>query len=188
MTKTVVAVLWDFAWTLIAPEPAGRWLASGLAEAGVRVPAEEQAAWAAKAAGAGFPGPATPRGEADQLAAWRHRALGPEIHEAVYRGLLERAGLPWPQAAQALYHRHMAADGWERYPDAVHVLKRLTAAGVACGGVSNIGWDIRFPLAAAGLLPYWARSCAPTRRVSASRIRRCSPSPASAWASPRSGP
>ncbi|RNG33510.1 HAD family hydrolase [Streptomyces botrytidirepellens] len=156
MAKMVAAVLWDFAWTLMAPEPAGRWLARGLAEAGVRVRAEEQAAWAAKAAHAGFPGPATPRRDLtpDQLAAWRHRALGPEIHEAVYRGLLERAGLPWPQAAQALYRRHMAADGWQRYPDAVHVLKRLTTAGVACGVVSNIGWDIRVPLDSAGLLPY----------------------------------
>jgi HAD superfamily hydrolase (TIGR01509 family) len=48
----------------------------------------------------------------------------------------------------------MAADGWEPYPDAVNVLKRLTAAGVACGVVSNIGWDIRVPLNSAGLLPY----------------------------------
>ncbi|WP_086886297.1 HAD family hydrolase, partial [Streptomyces rhizosphaericus] len=136
--------------------PADRWLAWGLAETGVRVRAEEQAAWAAKAAHAGFPGPATPRRDLtpDQLAAWRHRALGPEIHEAVYRGLLERAELPWPRAARALYRRHMAADGWERYPDAVHVLKRLTTAGVVCGVVSNIGWDIRVPLGSAGLLPY----------------------------------
>lgn len=140
----------------MAPETAERWLARGLAEAGLRVQVEEQAAWAAKAARAGFPGPATPHREltADQLAAWRHRALDPEIHEAVYRDLLERAELPWPQAAQALYRRHMAGDGWQSYPDAVNVLKRLTTAGVACGVVSNIGWDIRVPLLAAGLLPH----------------------------------
>jgi hypothetical protein len=93
---TKVAVLWDFAWTLMAPESAGRWLARGSAEAGVRVPAEEQAAWAAKADGAAFPCPATPHRDLTpgQLAAWRHRELGPEIHESVYRGLLERARLP----------------------------------------------------------------------------------------------
>jgi hypothetical protein len=55
VTKTVTAVLWDFAWTLMAPEPESRWLTGGLVEAGVQVGAGEQAAWAAKAAEAGFP-------------------------------------------------------------------------------------------------------------------------------------
>jgi putative hydrolase of the HAD superfamily len=48
----------------------------------------------------------------------------------------------------------MAADGWQPYADAADVLKRLTAAGLACGVVSNIGWNIRVPLGAGGLLPY----------------------------------
>jgi len=130
------------------------WLATALDEAGVKVSTEDQAAWVGIAQAAGFPCPKTPKADLDdhQLSAWRHRALDPDTHLAVYRALLESAGLPWLQAAAALHELHMAAAGWEAYPDAAPVLTRLRDAGIACAVVSNIGWDIRIPLKSAGLL------------------------------------
>ncbi|NIY65555.1 haloacid dehalogenase domain-containing protein hydrolase [Streptomyces malaysiensis] len=146
-------MLWDFAHTLMAPEAPEQWLSAALDSAQVTAPDAEVLAWAERAAAAGFPCPVTPTDlTLRERTAWRHRAIDPDLHRAVYQRLLETAGLPWPSAASALYHRHMTAAGWDPYPDALPVLDALRAAGVRCAVVSNIGWDIRGPLGNAGIL------------------------------------
>ncbi|MFI0220633.1 HAD family hydrolase [Streptomyces lydicus] len=151
--RVIGAVLWDFAGTLMAPETAERWVDGALREAEVTADAMERRAWARRAAAAGLPAPVTPREWSErERAVWRDRDRDPGLHRALGYRLLTEAELPWPRAASALYERHMSPAGWQPYPDAGEVLRRVRSAGLRSCVVSNIGWDLRPVLQRAGLL------------------------------------
>ncbi|HEX2131634.1 MAG TPA: HAD-IA family hydrolase [Actinophytocola sp.] len=75
---------------------------------------------------------------------WARRDLDPETHRAVYLAALTTSDIPVaPDVAEVLYARMIDPASWRPYPDTVPTLRRLRAAGVRVGVVSNIAWDIR---------------------------------------------
>ena len=92
---------------------------------------------------------------------WARCDLDPRAHRAAFTGLLIRAGIP-EDIAVPWYNRCVSPAGWQPYPDTAPVLRQLRAAGIAVAIVSNIGWDLRPVLAAAGLddlVDFCALSC-----------------------------
>jgi len=81
--------------------------------------------------------------------AWDHRDLDPALHRQAYLHVLRSSGLG-EQHADALYRRVIDPAEWTVYPDTVAVLNRLRGNGVRTAVVSNIAWDIRAVLTAAG--------------------------------------
>ncbi|ATE53573.1 HAD family hydrolase [Actinosynnema pretiosum] len=78
--------------------------------------------------------------------------LSVEAHRAVWTGLIAEAG-PFPDGVvEAVYAGLTDPAGWRPYPDALPVLTELRARGLKLGVLSNIGWDLRPALAAAGVL------------------------------------
>ncbi|MEV7465460.1 HAD-IA family hydrolase [Streptomyces kronopolitis] len=153
------AVLLDWAGTVAHLESTDEWLSGALAEAGITVPAQDRAAWVRQAEAAGLPGGRRPADlSPHDLAAWWRRDLDPQAHRSVYDRLLEEAGLPWPEAAGALYRRTMSADGWRIDPAARRAVVRLCRAGVRLAVVSNIGWDLR-PVLCQHDLMTWISDC-----------------------------
>lgn len=83
-----------------------------------------------------------PAGLAEELhTAWEQRDLDAGQHRRVYEGLLRESGLG-EQATERLYALLLAADSWSPYPDTVAALRRLDAARIPVGVLSNIAWDI----------------------------------------------
>ncbi|MFF1712197.1 HAD family hydrolase [Streptomyces sp. NPDC058268] len=153
------AVLLDWAGTVAHLESAEEWLSGALAEAGITVPAQDRDAWVHQAEAAGLPGGRRPADLPPRdLAAWWRRDLDPQAHRGVYDRLLEEAGLPWPEAAGALYRRTMSAAGWRIDPAARRAMVTLRRAGVQLTVVSNIGWDLRPILHQHDLLT-WISDC-----------------------------
>lgn len=85
------------------------------------------------------------------LDVWARRDLSAADHRRAYSGSAEHAGLSADQAAR-LYARGTSPQAWSAYPDSREVLSRLRRRGVRTAVASNIGWDPRPVLAAAGLL------------------------------------
>ncbi|OIV38248.1 hypothetical protein BIV57_06855 [Mangrovactinospora gilvigrisea] len=150
----VEAVLFDFSGTLMRIEPGEAWVSAVLADAGLDVPEAERVRWARLVEGAGgLPGGAMPSSVPPELERlFAERDLDAERHRAAYSGLVRASGWPWPELVDALYERHMTPAAWRPYPDAAATLDALRAAGVRTCLISNIGWDPRPVLDAAGLL------------------------------------
>ena len=81
--------------------------------------------------------------------AWPHRDLDPARHREVYLHVLAECGLS-PAHAESLYARCVDPAEWQLYPDTVAVLDGLRANGIRTAVVSNIAWDVRQVLTAAG--------------------------------------
>ncbi|AQT78643.1 haloacid dehalogenase [Mycolicibacterium litorale] len=86
---------------------------------------------------------------AEAYHAWVNRDLKPALHREAYLHALADAGLSGHHA-EALYRRAIDPDSWVPYPDTVEVLRSLEAGGVRTAVVSNIAFDIRPALEAAG--------------------------------------
>ena len=84
--------------------------------------------------------------------AWAHRDLDSAMHREAYLHVLHSCGLG-DDHAEALYRRVIDPAEWALYPDTVAVLQRLRANGIRTSVVSNIAWDIRSVLNAAGADP-----------------------------------
>ncbi|AJE87169.1 hydrolase [Streptomyces albus] len=149
----IKGVLFDFSGTLFRVESTGSWLRAGLAARGIRLTEGEVARLAGQLEAAGaLPGGASPRRVPPDLGElWERRDESAALHRAAYLGLSRQVPLPEPDLHEVLYERHMAPEAWRPYPDALEVLERLRAAGVATGVVSNIGWDLRPVFRAHGL-------------------------------------
>ncbi len=166
------AVLLDWAGTVAHLESTEEWLSGALEEAGISPPVQERHAWVRRAEAAGLPGGRRPADlSAHDLAAWWRRDLDPKAHQGVYYRLLDEAGLPWPDAAGALYRRSMSADGWRIDPAALRAMVRLHRAGVRLTVVSNIGWDLRPVLHRHDLLR-WISDCVMSYDVAARKPGR----------------
>ncbi len=81
--------------------------------------------------------------------AWVHRDLDPELHREAYMYVLRDSGLG-DEHAEDLYRRVIDPREWAVYPDTTLVLKSLREKGIRTAVVSNIAWDIRAVLDAAG--------------------------------------
>ena len=81
--------------------------------------------------------------------AWEHRDLDPALHRQAYLHVLHTCGLA-DEHAEQLYQRVTDPAEWALYPDTVSVLKSLRTNGIRTAVVSNIAWDIRPVLVAAG--------------------------------------
>lgn len=163
----VEAVLLDWAGTMAHLESAEEWLSGALDAAGIPVPAQDRRAWARQAEAAGLPGGRRPADlSPHSLAAWWRQQLDPKAHRDVYHRLLDEAGLPWPDAAGALYRRTMSAEGWRIDPAARRAIVRLCRAGIRIGVVSNIGWDLR-PILRQHDLLRWVSDCVMSYDVAA---------------------
>jgi HAD superfamily hydrolase (TIGR01493 family) len=149
------AVLFDFSGTLMRVEPADEWVRAVAAKAELGLDNSQIAYWAGKLErSGGHSGGASPqRVPAYLQELWDTRDLDEDRHRAAYSGLIRLAGWPWEGLVDALYDRANAAEAWRPYPDAVEALETLRALGIKTGLISNISWDARLPLAAAGLLP-----------------------------------
>jgi len=136
--------MFDFSGTLFRIEPARRWLAAALAEAGVAAEPDEVARWARALEDAGAqPGGPPPRQLPPRLRrSWAERDLTQRHHREAYTALSRLSGLPW-DVHDLLYDRHRLPGAWRPYPDAARVLAGLRRLGVPVAVVSNIGWDLR---------------------------------------------
>ncbi|KNE81147.1 MULTISPECIES: HAD family hydrolase [Streptomyces] len=141
----ITGVLFDFSGTLFRIETVERWLRVTLDRLGIAVPEAELAHWAEQLARAGaLPGGSSPHGVPERLAPlWEVRDCAAEHHRELFTGLAREAALPWPEAYEALYDRHMEPGAWTPYPDASEVLGALRERGTRIAVVSNIGWDLR---------------------------------------------
>jgi HAD superfamily hydrolase (TIGR01509 family) len=74
------------------------------------------------------------------------------MHREAYLHVLREAGLA-DEHAEVLYRRVTDPAEWDVYPDTTFVLKSLREKGIHTAVVSNIAWDIRAVLAAAGAEP-----------------------------------
>jgi HAD superfamily hydrolase (TIGR01509 family) len=76
--------------------------------------------------------------------------LSTDAHRAVWTRLMAAAGPFEPALVDALYACLTDTSAWLPYPDTLDVLRRLAAAGVPAGVLSNVGWDIRPTFTRAG--------------------------------------
>lgn len=141
-------MLFDFSGTMFRLfQDGGAWRASDHDDRSVSVSQDEQIELLrALTAPVG-----TPDGVTGELhAAWADRDLDPVAHRRAYTALLGDSGLA-DRAAHRLYDRLLAVESWSPYPDTAPVLRRLSAAGLPVGVLSNIAWDIEPVFAAHGL-------------------------------------
>jgi HAD superfamily hydrolase (TIGR01509 family) len=140
------AVLFDFAGTLLVPEPRAAWIAAVCPE----LPAPAATELADQLDRAGRPGGPDPVALPPELAAaYASRDVSTDRHRAVYEALL--ATVVDQDLARRLYERSTAPEGWAPYPDALPVLSQLRARGVPVAVVSNVGFDLRAVFAGHGL-------------------------------------
>jgi HAD superfamily hydrolase (TIGR01509 family) len=139
-------VLFDFANTLLVPEPREAWVAAacpGLSGSELAMLAEALD----RAGRPGGPEPvALPHEWEDAYAV---RDVSADRHRSVYEALLSR--VVDPDLARRLYERTIVPEGWVPYPDALPVLTELRARGVPVAVVSNVGFDLRAVFAGYGL-------------------------------------
>ena len=131
---SVKAVMFDFSGTLASLEYADDWFAGIDADEGMRAEVMERL---------------THPTATSAHPAWPHRDLDPTMHRQAYLHVLRDLGLS-DADARALYARCVDPDEWQVYPDAVAVLDALRANGIRTAVVSNIAWDVRPTLTAAG--------------------------------------
>lgn len=80
----------------------------------------------------------------DLLADWDRRDIDAETHRRVYLAAYRAAGLDAkPGTAERLYDSMLDPASWTPYPDTAEALRRVKAAGLPVGVLSNIAWDIR---------------------------------------------
>lgn len=80
---------------------------------------------------------------------WANRDLEPHLHREAYLHVLRESGLTGADAA-ALYPKLVDPASWTPYPDTAATLNGLREAGIKTAVVSNIAFDLRPALAAAG--------------------------------------
>ncbi|NJQ03722.1 HAD family hydrolase [Streptomyces zingiberis] len=138
-------VLFDFSGTLFRIESVERWLRVTLERLGIGLPESELLGWAAELARVGaLPGGSTPESIPPELAGlWEARDSDAESHRELFTRLARQVDLPWPQAYDALYERHMEPAAWTPYPDTAAVLGAVRERGARVAVVSNVGWDLR---------------------------------------------
>ena len=147
----VTAVLFDFSNTLFHMIAVEEWLRRVADDAG-RTLDDPDAVVAAIDAAAALP---------EVREAQVGRDLSPERHRDAMLAWFSRVGF-LAGAEEAARARVVAGDSWVPYPDTAEVLRRLAAAGVPVGVVSDIGWYIRSHAVAAGLdhlVGTWVLSC-----------------------------
>jgi putative hydrolase of the HAD superfamily len=144
------AVLFDFAGTLLVPEPREQWVAAVCPELGP----DEVARFAERLDRAGRAGGPEPEQLPERWAQdYPGRDLSKDLHRSVYEGLLADVTAHDPGLARRLYDRGTSAAGWVPYPDALPVLTALRERGVPVAVVSNVGFDLRPVFAGHGLEP-----------------------------------
>lgn len=117
--------------------------------------------------------------------AWAHRDLDSALHREAYLHVLRSCGLS-EDNAEALYRRVIDPAEWALYPDTVTVLERLRTNGIRTSVVSNIAWDIRSVLDAAGadpddyVLSYEVGAAKPDPRIFEVALSRLGVDPAEA--------
>jgi HAD superfamily hydrolase (TIGR01493 family) len=80
---------------------------------------------------------------------WANRDLEPHLHREAYLHVLRESGLTGHDAAN-LYPKLVDPASWTPYPDTAAALNGLRNAGIKTAVVSNIAFDLRPALAAAG--------------------------------------
>jgi HAD superfamily hydrolase (TIGR01509 family) len=148
-------MLFDFSGTLMRIEPAEHWVRAVTDAAGIAVEDAQVRSLAAALTTVG----AYYGGYPDSIPAhlqelWETRDLDEPHHRATYTGLIRESGWPWPGLVDALYERQNSPEGWLPYPDAVETLTEAKDRGIATALISNISFDIRPHLDAAGLLDH----------------------------------
>jgi HAD superfamily hydrolase (TIGR01509 family) len=109
--------------------------------------------------------------------AWAHRDLDPAMHRDAYMHVLVESGLPEEHAA-SLYARCIDPAEWSVYPDSAAVLKTLRDNNIRTAVVSNIAWDVRAVLEAAGaeadeyVLSYEVGAAKPDSRIFEAALAR----------------
>jgi FMN phosphatase YigB (HAD superfamily) len=137
------AVLFDFAGTLFARQPALDQVAMAARRIGLALDPHQCEQLAARFLAAGLPGGPYPDSVPVELEAlYARRDLGPVEHRSAYVALLATVAAPKGLAA-AVYERVLAADGWVPYVDTHPVIERLVARGITVGVISNVGFDLR---------------------------------------------
>jgi HAD superfamily hydrolase (TIGR01509 family) len=130
----VKAVLFDFSGTLASLEAAGHWFDGMDLDAARQVEVMDRMTH--PTATVSHP-------------AWGHRDLDPAMHEQAYLHVLGECGLAAADA-ETLYRRCIDPGEWQVYRDTAEVLAALRHKGIRTAVVSNIAWDVREVLAAAG--------------------------------------
>jgi len=145
------AVLFDFAGTLFAPQPAATQVALAAESLGLTITPEDCGRLAGLFEAAGMPGAAYPQSVPEQLRdLYAVRDLGPDAHRAAYTALMSTVHAPAGLAA-AIYERIRLAAGWVPYSDAHTTIRALVERRIVVGLVSNVGFDIRPILIAHGM-------------------------------------
>jgi len=122
------AELFDWGDTLFASPDAAHAIVEAADERGVHVTyADARALWDEIWAAGKTP---------QELA--RGRDLSPDLHQAAWTSLFERAHRLAPGLAPELYRRVMSQERWVPYSDTEPTLRALRARGVKVGVVSNV--------------------------------------------------
>jgi HAD superfamily hydrolase (TIGR01509 family) len=130
----VRAVLFDFSGTLAALEARDDWFTGTGLDAAQRAEVMDRLT---------HPTATVPHH------AWEYRDLDPARHREAYLHVLQTSGLA-DEHAEQLYRRVTDPAEWAVYPDTAFVLTSLRQNGIRTAVVSNIAWDIRTVLPAAG--------------------------------------
>lgn len=139
------AVLFDFSGTLFRLEEDDSWFA-GITVDERAVDGHVQAELMRRVTAP--TGSSVPMSQ-EQQHNWANRDLEPHLHREAYLHVLRESGLTGADAA-ALYPKLVDPASWTPYPDTPTVLNGLRAAGIKTAVVSNIAFDLRPALAAAG--------------------------------------
>ena len=167
---SVKAVLFDFSGTLASLESAEHWFEGMDLDAAGR--AEVMDRMTHPTARSVHP-------------AWPKRDLDPDLHREAYLHVLGGIGLS-DENVESLYARCIDPAEWQVYPDAVEVLDGLRANGIRTAVVSNIAWDIREVLVAAGaeadeyVLSFEVGAAKPDPRIFTAALSRLGVDPADA--------
>ena len=139
------AVLFDFSGTLFRLEEQDDWF-DGITVDEQAVQGHVQAELMRRVTA---PTGSTVPMNAQQQHNWANRDLEPHLHREAYLHVLRESGLPGEDAA-ALYPKLVDPASWTPYPDTAAVLNGLRGNGIKTAVVSNIAFDLRPALAAAG--------------------------------------
>lgn len=145
-------VLFDFAGTLLVPQPAPDWVRAVTTGLGQSLDDPELTDLAVRLVAAGRPGgPEPAEVPADLAGDYARRDESERLHRSVYEALLGRVTGAGTDLTRALYDHTCRPAGWIAYPDARAALVALRTAGVGIAVVSNVGFDLRAVFAGHGL-------------------------------------
>ncbi|MEH3136826.1 MAG: HAD-IA family hydrolase [Mycolicibacterium neoaurum] len=139
------AVLFDFSGTLFRLEEQDDWF-DGITVDEQAVQGHVQAELMRRVTA---PTGSTVPMNAEQQHNWANRDLEPHLHREAYLHVLRESGLTGADAA-ALYPKLVDPASWTPYPDTATALNGLRGKGIKTAVVSNIAFDLRPALAAAG--------------------------------------